>query len=303
MREISRVLVALELPPEGDALTPGSRRALEQARSLAPVLGAELVLLHSTAGGETWDGGRGHYVVAPDGLPARGRATLEGLSEALRGEGMGGELVVTEEPPWLAVVRRVLRGDIGLVVSGTRNQAQRDAGPIGSTAAKLLRKCPCPVWVAKPEGELAPRRILAATDLGPVGERVVEYAAFVADHYASELHLVHTIQVPLSAQFEDASEDFAAEERERATGVLRKQLEAAGYTAEVKFHVGVDAPTRAILRCDERIDPDLVVMGTVSRGGVAGLLLGNTAERLLERLDCSLLTVKPADFVCPVQPA
>jgi nucleotide-binding universal stress UspA family protein len=41
-------------------------------------------------------------------------------------------------------------------------------------------------------------------------------------------------------------------------------------------------------------------MGTISRGGVAGLLLGNTAERLLSRLDVSLLALKPADFVCPV---
>jgi universal stress protein E len=45
------------------------------------------------------------------------------------------------------------------------------------------------------------------------------------------------------------------------------------------------------------------VMGTISRGGIPGVLVGNTAERLLPRLDCSLLTVKPEDFVCPVEPA
>jgi len=41
-------------------------------------------------------------------------------------------------------------------------------------------------------------------------------------------------------------------------------------------------------------------MGTISRAGIAGLLVGNTAERLLDQLDCSLLTVKPGDFVSPV---
>jgi nucleotide-binding universal stress UspA family protein len=46
--------------------------------------------------------------------------------------------------------------------------------------------------------------------------------------------------------------------------------------------------------------PDLVVMGTVSRGGIPGLLMGNTAERLIDRIDCALLTVKPQDFVCPI---
>ncbi|HEX6885840.1 MAG TPA: universal stress protein, partial [Planctomycetota bacterium] len=43
-----------------------------------------------------------------------------------------------------------------------------------------------------------------------------------------------------------------------------------------------------------------LVMGSVSRGGIAGLLLGNTAERLLDRVSCSLLTIKPQDFVSPV---
>jgi universal stress protein E len=42
-------------------------------------------------------------------------------------------------------------------------------------------------------------------------------------------------------------------------------------------------------------------MRTISRAGIAGLAVGNTAARMLGQLDCSLLTVKPADFVCPVQ--
>ena len=41
-------------------------------------------------------------------------------------------------------------------------------------------------------------------------------------------------------------------------------------------------------------------MGTLSRGGVAGLLIGNTAERVVNRVDCSLLTIKPEDFISPV---
>lgn len=45
---------------------------------------------------------------------------------------------------------------------------------------------------------------------------------------------------------------------------------------------------------------DLVVMGTVARGGIAGLLIGNTAERMLRKLPCSVLAVKPEGFVCPV---
>ena len=46
---------------------------------------------------------------------------------------------------------------------------------------------------------------------------------------------------------------------------------------------------------------ELIVMGTVSRSGVAGLLIGNTAEKVLNQVDCSVLTVKPDDFITPVK--
>ena len=46
---------------------------------------------------------------------------------------------------------------------------------------------------------------------------------------------------------------------------------------------------------------ELIVMGTVGRTGVDGLLIGNTAEKILRRVNCSVLTVKPDGFVTPVR--
>jgi nucleotide-binding universal stress UspA family protein len=47
-------------------------------------------------------------------------------------------------------------------------------------------------------------------------------------------------------------------------------------------------------------DIDLLVMGTVCRTGISGFLIGNTAEEVLNQIDCSVLTVKPEGFVTPV---
>ena len=44
---------------------------------------------------------------------------------------------------------------------------------------------------------------------------------------------------------------------------------------------------------EKRGDADLVVMGSVSRSGVAGLIIGNSAEKLLDKLNSSLLVLKP----------
>jgi universal stress protein E len=48
---------------------------------------------------------------------------------------------------------------------------------------------------------------------------------------------------------------------------------------------------------------DVIAMGTVGRSGIRGMLLGNIAEKVLATCDCSILTVKPDDFVSPIQPA
>ena len=48
------------------------------------------------------------------------------------------------------------------------------------------------------------------------------------------------------------------------------------------------------------IKADLVVMGTVVRTGLPGFLMGNTAEGILNQLDCSVLAIKPEGFVTPV---
>jgi len=46
---------------------------------------------------------------------------------------------------------------------------------------------------------------------------------------------------------------------------------------------------------------DLIVMGTVSRTGIPGFFIGNMAEKILLKINCSVLAVKPDDFISPVQ--
>jgi nucleotide-binding universal stress UspA family protein len=46
---------------------------------------------------------------------------------------------------------------------------------------------------------------------------------------------------------------------------------------------------------------DLIVMGIVARSGIGGLLIGSTAESILQRVDCSVLAIKPEGFVSPVE--
>ena len=63
----------------------------------------------------------------------------------------------------------------------------------------------------------------------------------------------------------------------------------------------IGTPFLEIIRQVLRQKHDLVIMGTVCRTGVAGFFIGNTAENVLQKVDCSVLTVKPEDFVSPAK--
>jgi nucleotide-binding universal stress UspA family protein len=60
-------------------------------------------------------------------------------------------------------------------------------------------------------------------------------------------------------------------------------------------------PGRLVPEVAAAREVQLIVMGTVSRSGVSGLLIGNTAEKILGQVDCAVLAVKPDGFVTPVR--
>lgn len=72
------------------------------------------------------------------------------------------------------------------------------------------------------------------------------------------------------------------------------------YHATIKKHVRWGTPWKEISHVAESLGADLFAMGTVGRSGIIGLLLGNTAEKVLGVCNCSILTAKPSDFVSPV---
>ena len=303
MKNFRRLLAALDLGAQGDAVTPGSRKALQRAVWIAGRTNASLTLFHSSTRDEYWDGDKEAFVEGGS-RGGRPQQTLEAELAQLPHEGIDCRVVVRTEPTWLAVIHEVLREGIDAVVAGKRTDpaSVRDGRKLGTVARKLLRKCPCAVWLEDSRQTENPTLILAATDLTRVGDRVVELAASVADALGATLHIVHAYSVSMEAQFEGgkARQEYEREKRRTAVEHIERVLASTPMAGDATLHVGLTSPTQAVLEGVARLEPGLVVMGTVSRGGIPGLLMGGTAERLVDRIDCALLTVKPEDFVCPV---
>ncbi len=299
MQRFQRLLVGVDLSLAGDRLTPGCVRAVEQALLLAARSGAELTFLHST-----WaDLHEENQAIRP-GPSAEGLRALEGLVARAETAAVRARLTLVRDRAWLEIVHAVQRGEADLVLVARRNQ-EGGVG-LGSVTKKLMRKCPCPLWVVKPDGRTEPRVLVAATDLTPVGNSAVELAATLAGLFDASLDVVHAWPLPLGVPVlpeldVPAQSRMDVEQHERAARARFEQaLAALALRVEVRPHLLCGAPSIAIQEVAERRDADLLVMGSVSRGGIAGLLLGNTAERLLDRVQCSILTIKPHDFVSPI---
>lgn len=251
---------------------------------------------------------------------------LERLAAQLRQDGLEVATEVLRGRRYLELVREVLRGRHDLLMK----EAEPNLGVLfGSTDMHLLRCCPCPLWLFKPEqAGQAFAQVLAAvdpapppdeadllhlkTELAPKDEsldaKILELAGSLADKEGAELHVVHAWSAPgeglvrgdlmlAQEQVERYVEDSRAEARKALDHLLEKFPDQPGRRF---IHLLKGDPADVIADLAKTGRVDLIVMGTVARTGIPGLLIGNTAETILQRVDCSVLAVKPDGFVSPV---
>ena len=218
--------------------------------------------------------------------------------------------------PFLEIIREVLRNEHDLVMTTAEGLGSLKERLFGSAAMHLMRQCPCPVWVVKPSQPEWRTRILAAVDPNPLDEercalniKIMDLATSLARRQQSELVVVHTWTFPVehslrSGHFGRSSEvdRWVREARDQHRRWLAGLLQPyASEDLKLQVYMLKGEAGHLIPELAAEKEAELVVMGTVSRTGVAGLLIGNTAERILRLVDCSVLTVKPDGFVTPVR--
>jgi universal stress protein E len=219
------------------------------------------------------------------------------MAEDARKEGLAAESLVVAGKSWVEMIRQVLRDNHDLVIVGTRHLSPVKSFLVGSTGIKLLRKCPCPVWVTQPQPERRIASILVAHDLRPVGDLAMELGCSMAQLHDAQLHVLHAAEY---SHFKYRSPEPYCRNAEQHIAAQLADIKLAR-PAQVQVHTIVfEPPDTAILDYIKRHDVELLVMGTVARAGIPGLITGNTAERLLPQIPCSVLAVKPTGFKSPI---
>lgn len=206
------------------------------------------------------------------------------------------DVTVKTGAAWEELIRTAGSRPDSLIVCGTRDIQTLKRMLFGSTGLKLLRLSSGPVWIVKPRvDDNDSTDIVAATDLGPVGQDVLMTAVSFAKNLNARLHVAHCIE-PASAPAGTMTVDDVIQ---RATAAVHEQLSATDYRSlpfGVRVVVQQKAPDEGILNVVSEASADLVILGTSSKTGVSGLLPGSTVERLLPELSCSVLALKPEGF-------
>lgn len=248
-----------------------------------------------------------------DELVSRRREQLGDVARAVSGVSVQAMLLTGR--PATALIREVLRSGHDLLMrSHSRDLVARTPRPYGAVDMELFRKCPCPVFVVGPGTPSGTPKIAGAVHASAedpaeqtLNVKIVELTLLMArleqgtpmllqawQPFAEEIMRNHVANRDFVAYVEDA--------RQRAADDLAR-LKASGgdRLAGVQATLGKGWPEDVIPEFVVAHGIDLVVMGTVARSGISGVLIGNTAERVLRKLPCSVLAVKPDGFVSPVR--
>lgn len=241
-----------------------------------------------------------------DGAQSIAEKVMVKLLDRARQSGVQAEAKLAHGKGWIEIIRQVAEGKHDLVIVGTRDVGNVSRLLFGTTAMKLIRQCPVPVWVARPQPQLELRKVLVAVDLSPMCSQVVGLGLALHKLGAESVELLHAVDFPLDPYWspylvdKDASQyhkKIRSEAETYVTDELKRQ--AAGEIPPDVYVRVIDGSTGAgpsIRHYIEENPVDLLVMGTMAHHGVAGFFLGGTAEWLLPQVPCSLMAIKPADF-------
>jgi nucleotide-binding universal stress UspA family protein len=240
---------------------------------------------------------------------------LEQYIAPLLESGLNANAKVLVGKEFIEIIREVLRNDHDLVIKTARGKGGVRDILFGSTAMHLMRKCPCPTLVMKPERSQRYNRILAAVDVTPAAPKVsilntkiMDLATSLTQLDESELHIIHAWDIPYEHLMRERVDTSPAEieKWEKEAGKLPKRYlddllkKYALKKIKHQVHLLKGKASWLIPELVEKKRINLIVMGTLCRTGIPGFLIGNTAEKILHRVNCSVLTIKPEDFVTPV---
>lgn len=213
--------------------------------------------------------------------------------------------------PYESIIRFVNEGNYDMVIKATHEHDILKSVIFTPTDWHLLRKCPCAVLLVKEHDWPDNGHILGAINAGTdnpdhlkLNEEIMMACNQMSRLLNADIYLVNA--------FPPTPMNVAVEIPEFDVNEYHNSMQAHHKKAIEQFcqtH-GVDQqfafceegmPEDVIPNIAEQVDAELVVIGTVGRSGLSAALIGNTAEHVIDNINCDLLALKPPGFETSVK--
>ena len=219
--------------------------------------------------------------------------------------------VVWHSRPFHAAIVEVLQKNHDLIVKSTHQHSRLASIIFTPTDWHLLRKCPCPVLLVKNHSWPENGNILCALDCKSLQDsdhkglnsQIIKEAKSLADLLNANIHLVNAYPLaPMNVMLELPEFDPIIYDDNLKLHHQKNLVEYADkFEIDVeKTHLKQGLPEDVIENVAKKIDAELVILGTVGRSGLSAALLGQTAEQVIDGLNCDLLAIKPKGFISSV---
>ncbi len=228
---------------------------------------------------------------------------IDRLEKDLREEGI--ELsseVVWNRRPAEAIIESINNSQCDLLIKKTGHGPEAKAGIFSHIDRHILRYSPSPVLLVKSHQWHRAGKLVAAVNSAPedsahrkLNERILRTSRELADALNFSMHLVSAYPAP-PAHFPPGIEgENSTNYRQKMSQMVIKNVGAFATQHQVdqaNVHCIEGPADWAIPKVSRKISADFVVIGTVARQRMNGLALGNTAEHILDELDCDVLVLK-----------
>ena len=218
--------------------------------------------------------------------------------------------VIWHNRPFEPIIEHVLTEQYDIVIKGTHEHDKLKAVIFTPTDWHILRKCPCPVLLVKEHSWPKNGNILAAVNVGSdenehlsLNNKITEEALNLGKLIDANVHLVNSFPgTPVNIAIE-IPEFNANEYNESMLNHHKAAMEnhaQAFSISDNNTHIGEGLPEDVIQNQALALDAELVILGTIGRTGLSAALIGNTAEHVIDGLNCDVLALKPDGYQSPL---
>ncbi len=295
-----------------------SMYALKYAIALTRKYGGKMIVAHVldehlvvNLGGVTIRPGTDEYLAALESMKAHAEARLVQTVQTCLDNGVPAvsRVLVGHAPE--EIIRLAQEEACYLIALSTHGRTGLEHLMFGSCCEKVVRMATVPVLCIKhPERDFLdedtctvhPRRILFPTDFSAYAERTLPYAQSLCREFGAKLILFHATEYPvLMPEFLTDRAGIVEIETEAMARRALEELAARTPDIPVEILVRLGVPHREIVTVVEEADIDFIVVPTHGHSGIAHLLFGGIAEKVVRLAKCPVLAVRPVPVPEPLR--